>query len=443
MKKSNITGWKDVFTFTFVQTFKGKAFLVTYIILLILAAVSMPLISMLTSGNKSDVNEPSPITKVYVNNKTSLPDIDLSGIHKEKTMSGITFETMKEDYDTVSDRIEKSEKESVILTIAEKDGTYSLDFVKAGSGPVKDNDLSALTTAVTKQFDAFKINALGITKDQTAIIHAPVNTKVTMLDASGKSIVKKDTSISGSEYWFIYGLLFVVMMVNIMASSQIATSIVTEKSTRVIEYLLTSVKPLALMVGKTLATLLAVLLQMISLIVVVFLSNKVSAGISYGNGEDVISKYLPANIFQNINIFNIIFCLILILLGMVFYATLASLAGATVSKLEEIQEGLTLFTFTNLIGVYIGLAAANILMASGNNGFVTFAFLFPLSSPFILPGSILIGKVGAPMIAAAIVLQIVFIILLFQFVAKVFETLILHTGNRFKIKDVIKLFKTV
>lgn len=442
MKNSNITGWKDVFSFTFLQTMKSRAFLVSLVIMLALAAFSMPVISLVTSPGAKDPNAPSPIKKVYYNNQTSLSDMDFSEVSKQPVFGNITFEKMNEDYNIVSDRIKNSETTSVIFTVAQKDGIYSLEFLKAGKGPVEDNSLSALGEAITAQFEHWKVSSLGISDAQAAVINAPVDTRVSMLDTSGAVIVKKDTTISGSEYWFIYGLLFIVMMVNIMASTQIATSIVTEKSTRVIEYLLTSVRPLALMVGKIIAMLSAVLIQMLSLVVIVFVSNKVSASIS-GKGEDVITKYLPSNIFESLNIINIGFCFILILLGMIFYATLAGLAGATVSKLEEIQEGLTLFTFANMIGAYIGIAAANVLMGSGENGFVTFALLFPLSSPFILPGAILIGKTNILLVIASVVLLLIFIVLLFLFVAKVFETLILHNGNTVKLKDVIKISKTV
>jgi ABC-2 type transport system permease protein len=233
------------------------------------------------------------------------------------------------------------------------------------------------------------------------------------------------------------------MMVNIMASTQIASSIVTEKSTRVLEYLLTSVRPLALMVGKILSMLTVVVLQIISMMIILFLSNKVSTLISSSNGETVLAQLLPKNIFQNLNLTNILFCLILIVLGMIFYATLAGLAGACVSRIEEINEGLALFSFANLIGAYIGMGAASVLMASGLNAFVIFSFLFPLSSVFLLPGAILIGKVSLPIVAGAIVVQLIFIMLLFKFVAKVYETLILHNGNTIKIKELIKISKTV
>ena len=443
MNKNNLTGWKDVFSFTLTQTLKSKAFIISYVILILLSVATIPIFTALTSGSNTDSNSKSPIEKVYINNKTSFDKMDFSGVAKESTLSNLTFLPLSENYDTVANRIQNTERTSVILTISEKDGMYTLGFSKSSKGSIKDNDLATLGDAVSKEFNNIKLNALGITKDQASLIQAEVTTKVSLADVDGKPIIKQNTSISGSEYGFIYGLLFVVLMVNIMASTQIATSIVTEKSTRVIEYLLTSIRPLALIVGKTLAMLSAVIIQMGSLILILFVSNKVSAAFLSSNGKDLLSSKLPSNIFENLNIINIIICVLLILLGMIFYATLAGLAGATISKLEELREGLQLFTITNVVGAYIGIAAANILMGAGDNAFVTFAYLFPLSSPFILPGAILVGKASLLLIVAAIILQIFFIVLLFRFVAKVFETLILHTGNTIKPKELFKLSKTV
>lgn len=443
MRKSSISGWRDVFTFTLVQTLKNKTFIISYVILLLLTAVSMPVMNKFMSGNKDAVNGQSPVRKVYVKNETTLPAMEFSDVLKEDRFSHITFEPLKDDYDTTSKRIEESEKDSVILTVKESEGGYALNFVKSSSGPVKDNSLKLLTEAVGKQFDLFKIEALGITDKQLAMIKTKVKTGVSMADSKGVEIIEKDTSISTSQYWFIYGILFVVMMVNIMASTQVATAIVTEKSSRVIEYLLISVKPLAIMIGKILAMLTAVLLQFSTIIILLFTSNKLTQNVSSDGGESVLSHYLPKDIFHNLSLVNIILCLILIILGMIFYATLAGLAGATVSRIEEMSEGLTLFTLTNMVGVYIGIAASGILMGAGINAFVIFSFLFPLSSPFILPGAILIGKASLPVAAGALVLQILFICLLFKFVAKVYATLIMHNGSTIKVKQLFKISKTV
>ncbi len=442
MKKSNLAGWKDVFSFTLVQTLKSKAFLISYIILITLSLLSMPLINKIFNSGNEDVNAPSPIKKVYVYNSTSLQDIDFSKLLTEKKMNHILFETAPEEYDALSKEVEK-ETSSVILTITEDANMFSLHFLKASKGPVKDTHIQALGDALAKQFQLLRINALGITEEQNAMLNAKIETSISAADVNGEVILKEDTSISMAEYWFIYGILFFVLMANMSSSTQIASSIVTEKSTRVVEYLLITVKPLALMVGKIIAMLFATLFQMISMVIALFVSNRIISAITPGNSSNMLEQLLPKDIFQNINILNILLCFILVMLGMIFYATLAGLAGATVSRIEELNEGLTLFTITNLVGVYIGLGASGTLVGAGINPFVVFAFLFPLSSPFILPGAILIGKATLPLIGIAIVLELVFILLLFRFVAKVYETLILHNGNTIKIKELIRLSKTV
>lgn len=439
MKKSNIRGWKDVFSFTFIQTVKNKAFIISFLITLVISLVSMPVLNMI-KGGKDDT---SPVKKVYIDNKTSLGAMDFKELKDKDQFSQINFEIMKESYEEVSSRIEEKENESIILTIAEDEAQYSLSFVKSSKGPLKESHLTSLSEEVSKQFEFYRNSAIGISPEQLDIINAKINTLVNLADVNGKEIPKEDTTISGVEYGFIYGLLFILMMVNIFASTQVANSIVIEKSSRVIEYLLTSVKPLAIIVGKVLAMLSASLLQIVSMLVVAFISNKVVSSLDSSSGESILSQYLPENIFENLNLLNIVLCLILFILGLIFYAVLAGLAGATVSKMEEITEGLKLFTFTNLIGVYIALGASLVLMGAGENAFITYSYLFPLSSPFILPGAILIGKATMPIVVISIVLQLVFIILLFKFVAKVYETLILHNGNAIKLKELFKIAKTV
>lgn len=441
MKKSSVSGWKDVFVFTLTETLKNRAYRISFFIMVLIAVVSMPLIQHLTKGGVAGLDSASPVAKVYIENKTALTDLDFSSMKQINTFKNTVFTMLTEDYDTVSKRIEASERSSVIATIKEENGSFVLAFSKASKGPVKDVGIVILAEQMTDTFNYLRLTKEGINQAQDELIRAQVDTKTVKLDAQGNPVVDENKAISMNEYWFIYGILFFLMMVNIMASAQVASSVVMEKSSRIVEYLLISVKPLALMIGKILAMLCAVLLQIISMMVLVFLSNKVSAAMGSGSQPGVMQQFIPGNIFKNLNIENILLCLILIALGMIFYAVLAGLAGATVSKMEELNEGMTLLTMTSLVGVYIGLGAANVLMGSGSNAFVIFAFLFPLSSPFILPGAILIGKASLLIAAGAILIQIVLNVLMFRFVASIYETLILHNGNRIRIKDLFKLNK--
>ena len=126
---------------------------------------------------------------------------------------------------------------------------------------------------------------------------------------------------------------------------------------------------------------------------------------------------------------------------MVLYATLAGLCGATASRMEEAGESLTLLSMTALVGFYIGFGAASTLMAAGDNAFVTFALIFPVSSSFLLPAALLVGKADLWIALIAIAVLLLSIVLMFLFVAKVYEGLILHNGARLKFKDVLAMAK--
>jgi ABC-2 type transport system permease protein len=438
--KNNFTGWKDVYSFTLTQVLKTRAYRITFALLVLLVLLSMPVASKLLFGYTEDENAASPIRKVYVNNTSSYSDIDFSDVNSIDNFRHIGFESMSKDYDSMVQYITEEEKNSVLLHISDDNEGFSLHLSMVKDGPIKNAHLERLGNALMSSFTMSRMEAVGVSAEQLALLQTPTVSKVTMTDINGDELVEKDTSITFSEYWFIYGILFFVMMSTTLMGTQVATSIVTEKSTRVVEYLLITVKPLALMIGKVFAMLTATMLLMISMVASLFMSNIISASFSPDN-KSLLSQLLPGDLFGNINLLNMLLCILLVFLGLVFYAIFAGLMGATVSRLEEINEGLVIFTMVTLVGVYIGLGAASALMSNGSNGFVIFALLFPLSAPFVLPGAILVGKTSLLLIGITIALQLAFIVLLFLFVARVYETLILHSGNTIKLKELFKISK--
>lgn len=440
MKKSNIEGWKDVFSFTVIQTLKSKSFIITYLITLAIVFVSMPLVNKLASNDEVDSTQPLAIQKVYVFNETSLPNMDFSLMGEIESVSHIEFEFSKDNKDTISTNIEEGEDTSVILTMVENEGLYSLDLLKASDGPVEDQDLYNLGVLISEGFEDFRINTMNIEQDALDILNAQVTTNVTYSDAEGSPIIEEDTSISDNEYWFMYAILFVIMMINVMGGAQISSSIIIEKSSRVVENLLISIRPLALIVGKVLAMLTVVLGQAVSFVVVFAISNKLTT--AGGSESSTLASLLPEDVFSNLNVTNIILCFVVAILGFIFYGILAGLTGATVSKLEDANSGMTLFYLCIFAGLYIGMFAAGSMMGTGMNAFSTFALIFPLSSPYILPGAILIGEVTLPILSISLALLILSIALLFRFTANVYETLILYNGNPIKIKELFKMSRS-
>lgn len=443
MKSSAIRGWKEVFQFTFFQTIKSKSYLVSLLILMTISLCAMPIYSYFTIGSKSE-SHATTIQKVYVLDETGMPKVDFSSINSNKGLEKIVYSNSNESFDTLTELVDKKEPNSAVMRLTyDLQMGFEIEVLKSKESNITSEDLSYFSDKVYECFQKHKVDVLGLSAEQLTLINTPITSEVYQADVTGEPVVENDTSITIEDYWFIYGLLFFVMMTVIFSSSQIATSIISDKSSKVVEFLLTSVKPLAILVGKILAMLSVVLIQMLCIIVAVFISNKITASITGMTSNDVLSMLLRNDTIEHLNIFNIAVCLVVVSLSLIFFAVLAGLAGSTVSRIQEASDSLSIFTMVTLVGVYVAIGAAGTMVGAGLNGFVYFALLFPISSAFILPGAILIGKVSFIVAACAILLQIIFIIGIMMFTANVYETLILHNGNKIGIKKLFQIFKQV
>ena len=438
MKKDSVRGWRDVFTFTLTQTLKSKAYIVSMVIMMVIAMVSMPIMNIFLSDGVAAGPEKSAVEKVYLYNMTLYRNLDFDSELSEGYQH-IVFEQTIGDVNALETKILEEEQNSVILYLMEDEQYCYIQFLRSPDGNVTNYELQMLGQFVQNAYTKAKIQLLGLTEEQLTFFETSVVSSSSVVDTES-ALVLEDTSITEGEYWFIYGMMFVVLMVCIMGASTVASSIVQEKSSKVIEYLLTSIRPLAIIVGKVFAMLVAVMVQMIALILAAFVSTKIGTLIS-GESSNAITQFMTPEMLESLNFGNVVLGLVVAGAGMVLYATLAGLCGATASRMEEAGESLTLLTMVSLVGFYIGFGAASTLMAAGDNAFVTFALIFPVSSAFLLPAALLVGKADLWIALIAIAVLLLSIVLMFKFVAKVYEGLILHNGARLKFKDVMAMAK--
>lgn len=450
MKRSEFRGTGKVFAFTLVQTLKNRGYLIFTILLAVLSVASMPVLQLIQNqgGEEEKISE-SRIEKIYWYDETeelfgvSFTDMGLTfaGLSSEEAFAGLLPESAPKPYKEMLPVLEETEPNAVIARLYMGELGLTMEVVRSTTGEVSEEEGELLADCMTECVVAFKEEVSQLSEEQRAVLDTQVSLLVSRADENNKLVTEEDTTISNAQYWIIYCLLFVVMMVNIVASTQVASSIVVDKSTRVVEYLLTSVRPMALVIGKTLAMLLASVGQMFVMIGLLLGSNWVTGKVS--GSKSILEGLLPEGIWSNINPGNLLLSAAVICLGFLFYATLAAMCGATVSKVEETQEGLMLLTVTTMIGAYIGVAAANALQISGENAFVTFALIFPLSSPYLLPGALLIGNIGGLTAVVAIAVLILADLLLLRFVATVYELLITHNGSPIKLKELLGIYKSL
>ena len=443
MKSNELRGTGDVFRFTLIQTLKSKAYIVSLVLLLAIALFTAPIMQIIrggAAGNKKIEN--SKIKKAYVCNELPfLPEggkeiTDLSG---DEVFSKVAFEVSTEDFGELCERVEKDgDSKTVIVHPYLGTQGVTVEILRLGSGDVDGDECSALADVLCKNLDQYKRSISGLTEDQLKVLDYNYEVAVNYITPEGDLTDDADKGINGGQFGVAYVLLFVVSMVCIMASTQVATAVVTDKSSRVVELLLTSVRPMALLLGKILAMLMATIGQMVLLVIAIVASNKLT-GVIFKTETTYMTSMIPKGILSNMTIPNALVSLALIALGLIFYATLAGLCGAMVSKMEELQDSLKYFTVVALVGMYAAIAAVISMQQSATNMYVRFCELFPLTSPMTTPGARIIDVAPMSYALIAIAILVVLDFLTLRFAAGVYEGLITNMGNRITAKDVIAM----
>lgn len=461
MKKNDYIGWQEVFRFSLTQGLKEKAYYGSLIILAVILILSQPVMSLFQSfGSDEDEAYHSEVTDFTIYDETGL-GIDYTGalagegfedivIHTAPTM---TFEEhVKLLEEGVDDEEAEASTELIMHVTYEDAGYFNVTAVKAANADLSEEDCEQVADAFVAFFDEARINAMEVTEEQLAFLNKAVNTKLEFVTETGEILPEevKAEGISMEEYMVLLMGITIVTMIISLSGSSVATSIVTEKSTKVVEYLMINVRPMALIVGKILSCLTLVVIQFavwgisfgISglLNLVFFGGKKITVEGTAAAGTVEMSAVME--LLTGITIVDVLVAAVVILGGVLFYCILAGLAGASVSKLEEIAEGLKLYNMVMVIGAYLGIGMCIVLMTGGDNQlFVNICSLVPISAPFVVPACVLLGKIPMSIALISMVLILVVTGLLFAFTAKVYESMIFYNGSVLKLKDILTIAK--
>lgn len=461
--KNKFTGLMNVFRFAYIQSVKTKTFAITMSVLCGIALLALPIITAITRAGEDEVDK----DKIELIGKVYVCDQVFDGKLAEKIV------------DIIAKSVEYSEKECIVISTDEYDAIY--DEVKASKAgdillDIKyNNNLTDLeygfsyvvyygenVEKLDEASDDFSLYIDGIHQQALAKVLAPTEESANFLSYTFTSqtvmlefdaedsegvVVEEEPVLDMLEYWVSYAFLMVSIFSISILGSKVSEQIVTEKSSKVIEYIMTSIRPMALITGKVLASL-CILFTMIAGVLASFIGSIFINGIIFREADGsmmlpgFVKTLIEQNAFEGLSIINVISSVFVFFLGFMMYGFLAGIAGATVSKVEEMAEGLKIFTFAMIIGAYVVIAYMTSASAgAGWGGFTNFVYLFPLCSPFIVPASLLLGKIPIGIGLLSVAILVVTIILLMIFVSGVFEYLIYYNGSPLKLKELIRIFR--
>lgn len=457
MKKSDISGWKNVFSFTFIQHYKSKSAVIALVITCLLVIISGPVITMLIgSGATEKISElgECKIEEVYLKNETDFIFDSEKFIQENEQYSKVKFTDTDESVKSLEEKFEQDSSKDIILHIYFKDEKYNMDFYRSNDSEISVLDTGVFSDSAEDFFVSSRISQSGISDETKELIESEITANV--IDISDISDKDEDDGINAvtSIVTIIYAC--VIMMIVLISSQQIAASIVVEKSSKVIETLLLSARPLAIIVGKIIGTMLILVCDFAAILVsagisgvitTVMTAKKISEAADIVlNSMNSMSTGIPQDAIMpsdmNISIGRIIFGVIAVIvttvLAFLFYSVISGISGASCNSMEDLSGASAFISLSTIIGVYIAMGVSMV----NNAVFTEFSYLFPFSGIYVVPVDYIFGRAELSDIFILWGELIILTAVLFRFAAKIYHVLIFHKGERIKLKYMLSISKS-
>lgn len=307
-------------------------------------------------------------------------------------------------------------------------GTTSLAATSESAATIPDTELFEVTT-VADRAEAEALVADGTveaavlvdTDSPTGVLiiadeSAPDGLVAMMSVAPAVELLNPDAPDFGTRY--ILGLIFglVFMMTAITFGSPIATSVVEEKQTRIIEILLSAIPARALLAGKVIGNTLLAIGQILLLTVVA-----VVALIATGQTDLLRGIVTP-----------ILWFAVFFPFGFLLIASMFAAAGAMVSRQEDAGATYTPVMFLTMIPFYL------VIFLGGQPAVMTILSYVPFSSPVAMPIRLFFGEAAWWEPFAALALMLVAVVIVIMIGAKIYENSLLKMGARVKLREALR-----
>lgn len=473
-------GWQKIFSFTFIQYLKTRAFIASTIVICVIVALICVLTNVLpgvmigtSGGDEAQAGAEDFLRegKLYLFDEAGILTAEDKDALSEIFKVGVS-EPEKPLADMIDEFKDSEETAAAVLIAAQKSADKVTGYaIHTYYAPNAEGAVEIINSAFSELTNRRILLNAGVSPEKYADTQVSVTTGSTK--AGEKNIGDVQTIIQTAFPMIISIVLFLLIFTY---GSIVAQSIAMEKTSRVMELLLTSVRPLAVVIGKVLAMGSVCFMQFILIIVVAAGSFAATSSAGWMSGaldalqnpevktaiaqisemqqggsvalpEDVSpTTFMLAqavDLFVNMfTPFNIIMSVLILILGFLFYSLIAALIGASISRMEDLQAAMSPYSIIGMVGFYLAYFPSVFGGASGDaspSSMTLFSYYFPLSSPFALPSALFNGTLDFTSILIAIAILCAFVVLVAVLVGKVYEAIVLHNGNRIKFGDMLKL----
>jgi ABC-2 type transport system permease protein len=317
---------------------------------------------------------------------------------------------MQGDYGIALEATREPSAAAAVGAVRDEETDAALTGAGLAVGPEPDQALVALLQNAARLLGGEeRLRAAGLSPRQARAALEPPPLRV--------AVVEPREGTGGSGLAYLGALLLYVAIFSF--GYAVAASVVSEKSSRVVEVVLSAIRSDQLLAGKVLGIGALGLVQ-IGLIALVGLA------IALPSGE----VELPASTPETL-----LLVLLYFVLGYLFYGCAFAAAAALVSRQEDSQST-TMPILVLLIGGYL---ATNAALDNPDGGLATFLTLFPPTAPMVVPGRAALGALPAWELALSLAAMLVAIAVVVRLAGRIYERSVLRFGTPLKLREALAL----
>lgn len=416
--------------FTFKNKVRTKAFLITTLILVVLLSIGMniPYMVKLFQGDDGSAKNQVQIG-VVAEDGNRVAEL----LQAYSPPEGVTPVTIN-PYATADDSALKKglDEENIegYITLGAQSGEGIPAVTYYSKNGEIDSDVQNYLQNALQQANTQLIVGDKLTAEQVAAMYTPVSIGTQQISSEGagnEGTAEESPPIIN--YVMVYALLMLFFMSIMMTGNMISAEITSEKSSRIMEILITSAAPLTQMFGKVIGIFLVGILQ------IAVISASVAANLMLPHNASILTDF-DLDLGQ-LDISILLYGLIFYILGYFLYAMMYAAVGSIVSRTEDLGQAIMPILMLGFVNLYLPMFSISV----PDTLLVKVASFVPFTSPLSMLLRIGVGEVATWEILVSLLILLATTLLFGWLAAKIYRTGVLMYGKRPSIKEIRKAMK--
>ena len=449
MRKGFLSGWGKVFRFSLSRTVSGKGWKLLTLIpaLLLLLCIPALVILLQDRGGEEEVWDRTALRVVYVADETP-GELDFRALNGlgDPVYSGLDYVVCAGPEDALARTA--GEPDSLILSLRREGDGYRLRVVLPEQSALDMGEAEHYAEFLNGYFGAILPLKSGLTPEQLAEVLEPVQTST----AQAAEILSGEESGDGAAgeireiadillpYLNVMLLYFLVLFYG----QGVASSVVLEKQSKLMDTFLLSLRPEAMILGKLLAGTLAGILQVLVWIAGAAGGVLLTSGLMHVLYPDAQMGFLL--LLKQLGALGFfapgpsILALLIIVGGFLLYCSLAAVGGALAGKQADLGSTNSLFT-TLLVASFLisilgkGSSSGQIISDASWMNYV------PFTAVLTLPSRLVLGEASALTGIVSLVIVLLFALAIAMLAGRLYTLLAFRKGDPPKIKEIPALLR--